>query len=66
MNSRAMIGAARPGGSPAVELILREFERAQLYGEVVIKYEAGRVVLIRKTESIKPAEYRHDDGDHEH
>ncbi len=49
--------------NPAVEMLLREFESDRLYGTIEVKYEAGRVVLIRKTESIKPAEQRHDDGD---
>jgi hypothetical protein len=41
---------------PAVEMVLREFTRARLYGAVEVKFEAGRVVLIRKSESIKPAD----------
>jgi hypothetical protein len=40
---------------PSVEFYLREFQREKLYGTIEIKYESGRVVLIRKTESIKPA-----------
>jgi len=40
---------------PAVDLLLREFEHDKMYGTVEVKFEAGRVVLIRKTESIKPA-----------
>lgn len=43
---------------PSVELVLREFERDRLYGEVVVKYEAGRVVIVKRTESIKPADNR--------
>jgi hypothetical protein len=43
---------------PTVELVHREFERDKLYGEIVTKYEAGRVVIVRRTESIKPAEQR--------
>jgi hypothetical protein len=41
---------------PSVEMVLREFTRDKLYGAVEIKFEAGRVVLIRKSESIKPAD----------
>lgn len=48
---------------PAVEMLLREFQREHLYGTLEVKYEAGRVVLIRKTESIKPAEYRINRGE---
>lgn len=50
---------------PAVDLTLRDFERDKLYGTVEVKYEAGRVVLIRKTESIKPATSRNDREDGE-
>jgi hypothetical protein len=48
---------------PAVEMLHREFEHDKLYGEIVTKYEAGRVVLIRRTESIKPASLNNRDGD---
>ena len=34
--------------------VLSQFERNRFYGSVEIKYEAGRVVLLRKTETIKP------------
>ena len=34
--------------------ILRELEKVGFYGSVEIKFEAGRVVLIRKTETIRP------------
>lgn len=52
---------------PSVELLLQEFQRDRLYGTLEVKYEAGRVVLIRKTESIKPAEHRinRDEGEPE-
>jgi hypothetical protein len=38
-----------------VEEILRELERQRFYGSLEIKLEAGRVVLMRKTETLKPA-----------
>jgi hypothetical protein len=34
--------------------IVRELERAHFYGSLEIKFEAGRVVLLKKTETIKP------------
>jgi len=34
--------------------LLRHFEENKLYGEVLVKMEAGKVVIIKKTESIKP------------
>lgn len=39
----------------SVELVLRAFEHDRLYGSVEVKYEAGRAVLIKKSETIKPA-----------
>lgn len=38
----------------AVANILRDLERDRFYGSIEIKFEAGRVVLLRKTETIKP------------
>ena len=40
-----------------VDEVLRTLERSRFYGSVEIKSEAGRVVLLRKTETIKP-DYR--------
>ncbi len=34
--------------------VLHDLEGQRFYGSVEIKYEAGRVVLLRKTETIKP------------
>lgn len=34
--------------------LLREFEAEKLYGEVLVKFEAGKVTIIKKTESIRP------------
>ena len=38
----------------AAEEVLRTLERSHFYGSLEIKFEAGRVVLLRKTETIKP------------
>ncbi len=35
--------------------VLAEIERRRFFGSLEIKFEAGRVTLIRKTETIKPA-----------
>ncbi len=43
---------------PTAESVLREFEHDKLYGSVTVKYEAGRVVIIQRLESIKPADNR--------
>lgn len=34
--------------------LLRELEQARFYGSLELKYEAGRIVLIRKSETLKP------------
>jgi hypothetical protein len=36
--------------------LLRQLEQSHFYGSVELKYEAGRVVLIRKSETFKPCE----------
>ena len=45
----------------AVAEVLHELERQRFYGSVEIKYEAGRAVLLRKTQTIKP-DYRDNRG----
>lgn len=44
--------------SPEVELLLTEAVRDRLYGTIEVRYEAGRVVLLRKSETIKPIDDR--------
>lgn len=39
---------------PATEFLVRQFEDGRLYGELVLKYDCGKMVLARKTETIKP------------
>ena len=34
--------------------LLADLERERFYGSVEVKFEAGKVVLLRKTETIKP------------
>ena len=36
--------------------LLEEVVKDRAYGELVIKYEAGKIVIIKKTESIKISE----------
>ena len=38
----------------SVSELLNGFARAHFYGTVEIKFEAGKAVLLRKTETIKP------------
>jgi hypothetical protein len=40
----------------SVEHLLSELAHHHFYGSVEIKFEAGKVVLLRKTETIKPDE----------
>lgn len=39
----------------AVNEILRSLEQSRFFGTLELKFEAGRVVLIRKTETLKPS-----------
>ncbi len=45
-----------------INQILQELEQHRFYGSLEIKLEAGRVVLIRKTETIKLNDYRDNRG----
>ncbi len=38
-----------------IQALLQEMARRRFYGSLEIKLEAGKVVLLRKTETIKPA-----------
>ncbi len=44
--------------------MLRRLEQNQFYGSIELKFEAGHVVLVRKTETIKPSSYRENRGEH--
>ena len=44
-----------PPGQCVVDLV-RELARAHFYGSLEVKFEAGRIVLVRKTQTIKPNE----------
>ena len=36
--------------------LIRKLEHDRFYGSITIKFEAGRVVLLRKEETLKPAD----------
>lgn len=38
----------------SVENLLADLERQRFYGSLEVKLEAGKIVLLRKTETIKP------------
>ena len=44
--------------------MIDELDRNRFYGSLEIKFEAGHVVLVRKTETIKPSSYRENRGEH--
>ncbi len=43
---------------PSVAQLHLDMQDNQLYGEVVVKYERGKAVLLKRTETIKPASQR--------
>lgn len=47
---------------PDAAQLLLEFQDGRLYGEVVVKYESGRVVLLKRNETIKPSSDRNNRG----
>ena len=46
----------------AIELI-RQLARGRFYGTVTVKFEAGKVVVLKKEETIKPLNYRDSRGE---
>lgn len=53
---------------PDVSALLDQLQEQRFYGSLELKLEAGRVVLVRKTETIKPlsndgANYRNNRGE---
>jgi len=48
---------------PTATNILKELERERFYGSLEMKFEAGRMVLISKTETIKPNDNRNHRGE---
>jgi hypothetical protein len=47
--------------------LLRQLEQARFYGVLEVKFEAGNVVLLKKTETFKPTHtsYGENRGTHE-
>lgn len=48
---------------PTIELLLAEAERNRFYGTIELKFEAGRLVIARRSETIKPSGGRDNRGD---
>lgn len=42
--------------------LLHDLQQTRFYGSVELKYEAGRVVLVKRTETLKPQECRDNRG----
>ena len=40
--------------TPTIPELTHDLERSRFYGSLELKYEDGRLVLIRKTETFKP------------
>jgi len=49
-----------------VDLLLREYIREKLYGTIEIKFENGKVVLMTRKETIKPAANERNNRESEH
>lgn len=47
-----------------LDRLLADLEKQRFYGSVEVKFESGRVVLVRKTETIKPENCRDNRGKH--
>jgi len=43
--------------------LIRELESSRFYGVLEIKFECGKIVLLRKTETIKLTDYRETRGE---
>ena len=48
---------------PQIDQMLRDLQGSRFYGSLEFKLEAGRIVLLKKTETIKPTDYRISRGD---
>jgi hypothetical protein len=48
-----------------IHLLLRTLADSKFFGALVIKFEAGKVVLLRKEETIKPIHYGDNRREHE-
>lgn len=48
---------------PTVEQLIVEAQKSGFYGSLELKFEAGRFVIARKSETIKPLSGRNDRGD---
>ncbi len=53
-----------PNTVSEMEEVFRGLEQSRFYGSLEIKFEAGRVVLMKKTETIKPSNCRYNRGQH--
>jgi hypothetical protein len=50
---------------PNLAEVLDSLQESHFFGSLEIKFEAGRVVLLRKTETIKPNDRRDNRGENE-
>ena len=52
----------RAAALESVQRILGSLSEQRFYGSVELRFEAGHVVLLRKTETLKPDDYRENRG----
>lgn len=43
---------------PDVAALIEDCEASRFYGNIVLDFQCGKVVLIRKTETLKPSDER--------
>lgn len=49
---------------PQAEAMIADLESNRFFGSLEIRFEAGRVVLLRKIETIKPTDCRNNRGEY--
>jgi hypothetical protein len=40
--------------------LLREAEEEKYYGSIELKYERGQIVIVKRSETLKPADFQRD------
>lgn len=45
-----------------IQRLIAALQRQEFFGTVELKFEAGQIVLLRKTETMKPEDYRENRG----
>jgi hypothetical protein len=48
----------QPSASESITGILRDLEQSRFFGTLELKFDSGRIVLLKKTETLKPEDLR--------